>query len=166
MTTPDDEQLITITEACNRLGLSERTIRRYLKTELSSEQTVAKQRRTLTGLRTTTYLKPETFRKLAEKAHLRDQLIRRESAPAENTGATQAMEGQGVNPISSDAARYEALLATQEQHIADLQAALEYERERSRAYAEDAAEAERELARINRRLKMPLWRRILHTIFR
>ncbi|MCW3060038.1 MAG: hypothetical protein JWQ02_1859, partial [Capsulimonas sp.] len=56
MTTTDDEQLITITEACNRLGLSERTIRRYLKTELSSEQTVAKQRRNLKGLRTTTYI--------------------------------------------------------------------------------------------------------------
>ncbi|BDI32383.1 hypothetical protein CCAX7_44340 [Capsulimonas corticalis] len=164
--TTNDEQLITITEACSRLGLSERTIRRYLKTDLSSEQTVAKQRRTLTGLRTTTYLTPETFGKLAEKAHLRDQLIRGESTPAENTGATQANDRQVSATASPNLERYEALLATQEQHIADLQAALEYERERSRAYAEDAADAERELARLRRRLNMPLWRRILHAIFR
>ena len=166
MTTQDDEQLITITEACSRLGLSERTIRRYLKTDLASEQTVAKQRRTLTGMRTTTYLTPMTYAKLADKAHLRAELIRRESPSDPNTGITPAEPAQASIPITPDIAAYEAVLATQEQHIADLQSALAYERERSRAYAEDAADAERELARIRRRLTMPLWRRILHAIFR
>jgi Tfp pilus assembly protein FimV len=138
------DPLLSIAEASRVLGISERTLRRVLRDPEIAARTLAKDRQTRTGRRRAILLSPELI--------------------AELSGRMCANENGGTNTSKMPAdvaAVYEHLLAEREARIADLTAALEYEREQARLQAEALARAQTMLAAAAYRVEdrsRPLWR--------
>lgn len=122
---------LTVAQASQHLGISERSLRRLLRDPKIAAKTQAEHRQTRTGQRRVVLLSSDLLLEIADS--LRQSFSENTS---KNTGRTQA-------EVMGD---YERLLAEKDARIAELIAALEHERTQSRCHA-DAHKCAQELLR-------------------
>lgn len=131
------DELLTVAEACGRLGVSERTLRRVLRAPELQAELQAVNRRIRGRDRQVMMVTPALLHRLGE------QLSDANTPPKapELTGGDEEAGQQataGITPVrlallyEQRLADKDALIEEQRARIADLQAALEHEREQSK----------------------------------
>lgn len=118
---------LTVAQASQHLGISERTLRRLLRDPKMAAKTQAEHRHTRTGQRRAVLLSPELLIEIAE-------FLGRTCSEniGKNAGRTQA----------EFSAYYERLLDEKDARIAQLVSALEHERAQSHRHADAHARAQ------------------------
>jgi hypothetical protein len=133
----DTDEWISVAEAAQRLGVTERTLRRLLCREEYAAQTRQETRQTRTGTRQTTLFPAALLPRLAQ--HFEKW---------ENAAKHGAKNGAGIRRNALNTAgpntalvmqTYERLLAEKEARLGELQAALDHEREQSKRLTEALA---------------------------
>jgi hypothetical protein len=137
----DGAELLTVAQAAELLGVSERRLRRALALEENAARTVAGTRRTVTGTRRVTVLPPALVADLRACFERETALPTPETERGANGDTNAAERGAPSTALVLTAGQiadlYERTLQAKDAEIATLKQALEAEREARR----DAAQA-------------------------
>ncbi len=162
---------LTIAQAASQLHVSERTLRRALRGPDLQARLQATTRQVAGRTRQVSLIDAELLALLSQRFYSKDNPKRATGRPAgkargnqqakQQAQQTATLPDRAAEPPEVPAVAYQRIIAEQAARIADLQAALDSERENARRHAEAAARAQILLGTTNATPPRPsLWQRL------